>query len=317
MDAIGNKTVKEAMHIGVISVNKETTAKDVCKIFSKNHISAVVCKDNKDYVGIVTDTDILKTFELCKVKCTKPDFCPITANDIMTKKLITISPDENLSCAANLMIKHRIHRILVKSDDDIIGILSATDITREIGKTAKTTPDSFYSKYDKYFEIVKSKHEPYFGIGNKKIYEIMTQGVFTIPMDSNVREVAKVISDKKIHRILVMNTDGEVLGIISTMDILKVFSEEFAERPLDDIIAGDIMTDGIKAVEQWRTIEYTVKKMNDEHIHALLVLFLPEGKSLDESVKKPIMAMGALRGTHIPIGFLSTSDILKAIANSG
>ncbi len=314
MNTIGNKMVKEAMHPGVITINNNTTAKDICKILSENHVSCAIVDKNKETTGIVTDTDILKTFDICTVKCMKPNFCPIIASDIMTK-IISIDENENLSSAANLMTKNRIHRVFVKSNGSYIGVLSATDITREIGKTAKTASESFYSRYDKYLEAGKEEHEEHSGIDKRKIYEIMTQGVITIAINSNVRESAKLLSDKNIHRVLVMNNDGEILGLVSTTDILKIFGKEFSGRSLDDIIAGEIMTDGVKTIEQWRTIGEAVRKMKDEHIHALLVLFMQEGRNLDEAKKKsPIMAIGALHGTNLPVGFLSASDIIKAIA---
>ncbi|HQX76420.1 MAG TPA: CBS domain-containing protein, partial [Thermoflexales bacterium] len=57
----------------------------------------------------------------------------LTVGDIMTARVLTISPNDTIEEAARIMIKHHIHRIVVAEPDDLchpIGILSMGDMMR-------------------------------------------------------------------------------------------------------------------------------------------------------------------------------------------
>ncbi|HBR22192.1 MAG TPA: hypothetical protein DD713_06450 [Nitrospiraceae bacterium] len=313
MGSILNKKVKEVMHHGVITVTRDASEKDICKIMSDNHVSCVaVNNENKEIVGIVSGTDILK----CIVEC-KGQACPFKAGDRMTKNPISVDVDDDLKQAIDVLSKKRIHRVLVASKGNPVGILSATDIVNEIGKTSEEKPEMLYSRLEKFEKEIKNLEA--LEIGKRKVSAVMTPGVMMIPMTISVRETAKIISDKKIHRIIVVTDEGEMIGVISAMDILKPFAEEFADTPTDRgilehrrVIAGDIMTGKIEWIEHWRTFGEAVEKMASKNIHALLVLFT-RGE-IDEMKDRPIMTRGVVQGVNIPIGFLSVSDIVREIA---
>lgn len=313
MGSILNKKVKEVMHYGVITVTRDATEKDICKIMSDNHVSCVaVNNENKEIVGIVSGTDILK----CIVEC-KGQACPFKAGDKMTKNPISVDVDDDLKQAIDVLSKKGIHRVLVVSKGNPVGILSATDIVNEIGKTSEEKPEMLYSRLEKFEKEIKNLET--LEIGKRKVSDIMTPGVMMIPMTISVRETAKIISDKKIHRIIVVTDEGEMIGVISAMDILKPFTEEFADTPTDRgilehrrVIAGDIMTEKIEWIAHWRTFGEAVERMASKKIHALLVLFT-RGQ-IDEMKNRPIMSRGVVQGVNIPIGFLSVSDIVREIA---
>ena len=323
MESIENKKVEEVMHKGVITVTEGTSVKDICEIMDKNHISCVVVQNkNGEIAGIVSNTDIMIIFES---ECEKADTCQqIKAKDLMTTDIITVIQEDNLKHAIDILNKDKIHRLLVLSDGNPAGILSTSDIAREIAKTSRKTPEAFYSRFEKYEKLDTSgEKQTWVEIRKKKIYDIMTSGVVMVPMTMGVKEVSKILSDKQIHGVVIMTDDGEMIGIVSDTDIVKAFGEGFedpllgTQRTLDNLIAGDIMTSPIESIDHCRLLEDGTRVMNEKQIHRLLVLFeRPCEVSPPLSFKrKPIVTQGIVHGVNIPVGILSASDVVREIGN--
>lgn len=319
MESIKNKKVEELMHKGVITVMEEAPGKYMCEVMAEHNISCVVVQDkNGKTTGLVSDTDILMAFEKCKANCKIPDACPIKAKDVMTTDLITTIPEDDLMNAIDLLNKNKIHRLLVLAGKNPVGILGATDVANWVAKASTKDTEAFYSRFEKYEKLDETQEQTFDEIKKKKIYAVMKPGVMMVPITMGVQEVAKIFSDKHIRSVVVITDDGEMIGIVSNIDIVKAFGEEFEGRALDEMIAGDIMTQGIESIEHCMHLEEGARLMNDKHIHSLLVLFeRPCEISPPPGFKrKPIVTRGIAHGVNIPVGFLSAGDIVREIAKS-
>lgn len=109
--------VKELMN-EVVAVEKDMTLKEAAKLMTDKKIGSVVVISGKKILGILTEKDIVSNAgSLGKsVKAT------------MTKSVFTVSPDEEIDNAAILMKKHKIHRVPVVEEDELVGIVTATDL---------------------------------------------------------------------------------------------------------------------------------------------------------------------------------------------
>ncbi len=324
MSSIENKKVGEVMHYGVITITEDTPAKNICMTMAENNISSVVVKNAKGNIsGIVSDTNILKIFEKCSGKWIKPEECPVNAGDIMTKKIANVKSSDSLKYAIELMDKNKIHRVLVLSNDNPEGVFSASDIRKELAKTSDKTPEAFYSRFENYekqdTQVISgavSNTAIDAELRKKKIYDVMTSGIIMVPITMGIKEVSKILSEKNIHGVSVITDEGEMIGIVSDVDIIKAFTGEFIGRDPSYLIAGDIMTTGVESATHCMTLEEGVGIMNEKHIHRLVVLF---GRACDISQgsdlkKKPIMSQGIVRGVNVPVGILSASNIVREIA---
>lgn len=317
MKTIENKKIEDVMKPGLITVAGNTPAKNICKIMSENGVSCVIVNDAGGSIrGIVSNTDLMKIFERCKGTCEKPEDCPEKAENVMTKKVITVNAGDDLTQAIRLLNENKIHRLPVVSGGKPVGVLSASDIRREIAKASVKTPEAFHSRFEKYEqkEDVSKTGRP--ELKNTKIKDVMTPGVIMIPVDIGVSEAAKILSEKNIRGVVVITDAGEMIGIVSDTDFLKAFTKEFEGRKIESLIAGDIMTQGIETIEHCRTLEEGTGVMNGKHIHRLLVLFdRPCEVSPPANLRrKPIMSHGIVHGVNIPAGILSASDIVREIA---
>lgn len=115
--------VKEAMTKNVIVINPDTTIKDAAKIMSEQRVGSLVVVENEKLVGIITELDII-----WKVVASEVDPKTTLVRDIMTKKVVTISADQTLEDATQLMVENKIKKIPVVENNKIVGIITATDI---------------------------------------------------------------------------------------------------------------------------------------------------------------------------------------------
>jgi len=124
----------------------------------------------------------------------------------------------------------------------------------------------------------------------RMVRDVMTRGVITVSLDTQVREIAKLMVEKDISGVAVTAPDNEVVGVIAEMDLIKVFDHDW-----DKLTAEDIMSSFVRTIEPETTIKEAADIMRDLNIHRLLILHRAPGRSYD-----------------VPVGILTASDILRA-----
>jgi CBS domain-containing protein len=311
MRATLDRQVKDIMHYGVITVSEATSVSDMCRMMSDNRVSCVAVTDySREIVGVVSSTDIIAA----GTRATQGGRFA-RAGLLMTTPLITVDAYDPVQRAMEVMVEHHIHRVMVRLDGHVIGILSTTDIVREIAKTVKGNPEAVYSRHERYEAGVHGSGESQ--VARETVYDVMTHGVLMIPLTLTLRETAKVMSEKEVHRVIVVSDEGEMIGVVAGFDILKPWTQpSYGDVERDDVIAADVMTQDIEAIEHWRRLPEAMSRMAAERIHALLVL-LADGEINGELARRPIMARGVVAGVNVPIGLVSATDIVREIGRAG
>ena len=116
--------VNHIMSKNVLTVDKSTSLQEAALNMRKSHVGCVIVTENTKPIGIVTERDFVT-----KVAADgKPLFTEIY--EVMSSPLITISPEETVWEAAEMMKEKVIHKLAVKKNEQIIGIVTATDIVR-------------------------------------------------------------------------------------------------------------------------------------------------------------------------------------------
>ena len=149
MIKIETKKVKDIMSRNVISINTGATVSKAIKILKNKHISgAPVLDDEKNLVGMVSESDILKLVEyhpfltpFLELLEDQPDDLKDSyqmasqkkISEIMSKHLITVHPDTEVAHAAAIMVEKNINRLPVvkeKNERIVIGIITRADILK-------------------------------------------------------------------------------------------------------------------------------------------------------------------------------------------
>ncbi len=117
-------TVRRIMNPNVVYLTPDDTAAHAARLLHRHKIGMLpVCSSDGRLRGIVTDRDIA-------IRCVAFDNPPeeTKLRDIMTRGIVIISPDDDITEAASAMAAEQIRRLPVVENNRVIGILSLADI---------------------------------------------------------------------------------------------------------------------------------------------------------------------------------------------
>lgn len=127
--------VKEWMTTDPITVTPDTSIMKASQIMKENNVRRLPVVDDKGkVVGIVTDRDLK---EASPSKATTLDvhelyylLSELKVKDIMSRKIITIKPDDTVEKAAVIMLEHKVTGLPVIDGEHLVGVLSQGDVFR-------------------------------------------------------------------------------------------------------------------------------------------------------------------------------------------
>lgn len=141
----------------VITVGSDTTVQQIANILLSNRISAVPVVDGQGHlIGIVSEGDLIHRVEvgterrhswwldlLRDRRTVADDFLKSHATkaaDVMTKRVITASPDLTLGDLATLLEKNRIKRVPIVENGKLVGIVSRANLIQALAVLHRNTP---------------------------------------------------------------------------------------------------------------------------------------------------------------------------------
>lgn len=176
--------------------------------FAADKLEAVPIVERGALVGIVTVTDVLAA-EVQLAMAPSPRSA--TAADAMTPGPFTARPDENLLAAATRMSIHGIrHLPVVDERNAVIGILSERDVRTHVGDPSR-------------FVIAHGRTA-------LRVRDAMTATPITAAPDHPLAELANIFENRQIGAIPVVDRGGELVGIVSYVDALRVLARSEVVR---------------------------------------------------------------------------------------
>lgn len=125
--------------------------------------------------------------------------------DWMTSDPITITPDTTLPKAHRLMMEHKIRRLPVVRNNEVVGIVTLGDV-RGAEPSGATSLSIWEINYL---------------ISRLKIEEIMTPRPITVAKGATLGETAQIMLEHKVSGLPVLDEDGQLVGIITESDIFR------------------------------------------------------------------------------------------------
>lgn len=134
--------------------------------------------------------------------------------DFMSRNPVYVSPDTSVTDAKALMIKENISKLpVLDKSNSLVGIITKNDLQRADPSSAST------------LDI----YELGYLLSKLKVEKIMIKKVVTVDANEVVEEAARIMADKKIGCLPVMN-NNVLAGIITEADIFKAFVTMFGAR---------------------------------------------------------------------------------------
>lgn len=142
-------------------------------------------------------------------------------SDIMTRDPIVVNPETALKEAIQLIAENRISGLpVVATDNKLVGIISETDLMwQETG----VKPPAYIMLLDSviYLENPATYDRELHKALGQTVRDVMTKDVVTTPPDKSLREAARMMHSRKIHRLPVVDESKHVVGILTRGDIVR------------------------------------------------------------------------------------------------
>jgi CBS domain-containing protein len=117
--------VSDYMTRDVMVASPTDTVQKIYTMIMESGFSAFPVVKKKRIVGLISRRDLIRTRRMQSVIA---NHAHTTIGEVMSKDVVTIGPDETVSSAAELLVKHDVSRLPVIDGDRIIGIVDRHDI---------------------------------------------------------------------------------------------------------------------------------------------------------------------------------------------
>ena len=149
------------------------------------------------------------------------------AADVMTREVISITPDTEVREIVELMLRNRVSAVPVTdATGKVLGMVSEGDLMRR-AENRTDRRDSWWLK-----ELFAPSETPdsYIRTHGKRAQDIMTPSPVTIGEDTPLYQIAQVLEEKGIKRVPVVR-DGKLVGLVSRANLLQGFSSGATTTP--------------------------------------------------------------------------------------
>lgn len=141
---------------------------------------------------------------------------------------------------------------------------------------------------------------------SRPVSEIMSAPVLTIEPDALAADAARLMEENRVRRIIVVDQDGYICGIVTDADVLEAATAERAINPYDPgfeeewLSVRDVMTAEVITIDPEAAIGQLVEKFMEIKISGI-----------------PVVQPAGPRGEHLlPIGIVTETDIFRLISEA-
>ena len=114
--------VRNLMKQPVVTVSADQSVRQAARRMQEHVIGSVVVTDGDRLAGILTERDVLHAVAEDR------DLDQTRAGDLMTTELVTAGPNWDVVVAASVMTSNRIRHLVVKNNEQLLGVLSLRDV---------------------------------------------------------------------------------------------------------------------------------------------------------------------------------------------
>lgn len=199
--------VQDMMTPKVVTIESTIDLFEAQRIMRKNSFRKLILAEKGEVSGIITQTDLCKAIKRLKTPISDSP----TVGEIMTKKVITVSPEESFKQVKKIMAQRDMGSVVVMQKDQLVGIFTEFDIVSEYFFNPNRLKNSYMS-------------------------HVMTSPVFCITPDFPLALANKYMLEKNFRRFPILQ-DGKLVGIITQTDVAKALYEHI-ERNKDKKYPG-------------------------------------------------------------------------------
>lgn len=177
------------------------------------------------------------------------------AKDVMTRDLISVTPDATVLQAARLMLQHHISGLpVVDASGKLVGILSEGDFLRR----RETATQRRRSRWLEFLMGPGKIASEYTQSHGSKVAEVMTSDVRTVGEDTDLEKIVELMEKHRIKRVPVIR-DDRIVGIVTRSNLMHAMVSMARSTPpgpqSDDVIREQLLAELKK--QEWAPISMT------------------------------------------------------------
>ncbi len=228
--------VKDVMSKNVITIGPEETVVSAAKTMSENNVSCAVVVDNGSLAGILTEKDL---FAMIAGK--DKNFVKIKVAQVMSSSVDSIPSDLSILDASGIMEAKRIRRLPILEGEQLVGIVTQTDLTRAL---------TSYCIW-------------------KDVAEIMSSDMAVVQTKATVAEAAQIMKSRNISCIVALK-GNKVQGIITERDLLKRVIAP--QKDPTHINVEEVMSSPVTTIPPNHSVFSAYRAMDKMHVRRLVVI---------------------------------------------
>lgn len=206
----------------------------------------------------------------------------LTAAEIMSTEIVPLSKDMELSEAFKMFHQYQVSAFpVVDHEAKYVGVISQTDLIPML-KPINDLQDSSIVGIGGVLGTsnTKANHLLYEFLLRGKVKEVMTPSSFVFHQKVPVKEIANMMKRLKIHHVYITGNDFQLLGVISTLDIVRLLHQRKLEPrpqrignvPYDSVLIQDVMQENITSVKHNMLIKDVIDLFVETHFSGMPVL---------------------------------------------
>lgn len=185
----------------------------------------------------------------------------VPIEQIMSTELVTVSPELTLQEVARVFAESGISGAPVVSGRELVGVISTTDLVEfettnpgaprhhenraewgeiqtlpGLGDSGDPEPNVYFTEMWEdagadVLERFENDSPEWNRMAEATVGSVMTTTVVSLPPESSVQEAARIMLLAAVHRILVVDDEGDLVGLVSASDIVRAVSERGLAHP--------------------------------------------------------------------------------------
>jgi CBS domain-containing protein len=145
--------------------------------------------------------------------------------DVISTDVVYINPQDTLREALNVMVENHVSALpVVDAHQRCVGVISVTDLlgmTKDLSDELNALSES--GGLDHESLVQKLEHAE---LLTEQVQGWMSTDVISVGIDSTIQHAAQQMLRNRVHRLVVLDDQKHVVGVVSTMDLLAAFAEE-------------------------------------------------------------------------------------------
>jgi predicted transcriptional regulator len=258
-------TVRDFMHPGLMTCRPNATLGQVAVMLNQHHVHALMVTDRDGRIlGVITDFDLLAGEWLSADPDSLNAMRKMTAGDLMSTPVESIEASEPINVAAKRMHEEVIRRLLVTEKGKPVGVISVSDVVAGLA------------------EIIPPKRDT--------VADVMSDAYLVCRDKTPVAAAARAMTQTGWRSIVVVNSAGKPLGVVSGLDLLPHCVSENCV----DVIVSEVMHPAL-TIGMSASLREAANMMIENHHHRLVVIDPQDPEA-------------------VPLGVISSFDIVAEMA---